>query len=160
MTKEQILALGANRDTDGLIAIEYFAWRWYLDPKRNLVVLYPPEISGWTRWNFYPDMVLLGKTHEGYNRFEHWDNLASPETDYFRLTYMPEFSKDMSAAWQVADKVIEKEYGKITIDGSHYHGFYVWAADEKIESGKIFVPNSNEVPLAICKAALMLCLEE
>lgn len=72
------------------------------------------------------------------------------------------YSREMSAAWDVVEKLTEGEYVKVSCNTSHYHGDYctVFAADERqrdataLVKRDVFAQSGETMPEAICKAAL------
>jgi hypothetical protein len=159
MNKDRIMSLN-GRDMDGEIAIHFFGWQWYLSPRREkekLVGLWPSDDFEWDRLGFACDMICIGKSYDGYKRYDDWFKLACPKDQHISSTsFLPHFSSSMTDTWLLVEKIVDMDYGKIHIDCSHYHGCHVWASNEEKATDRMFVAEPKEVPLAICKAALLL----
>jgi hypothetical protein len=75
---------------------------------------------------------------------------------YSSLHRVPDYSTDIAAAWDVVEKIEALEYGKVRIDGSHYHGWHCsvcWGPGNDGEGEAFGVPGAT-APEAICRAAL------
>ena len=71
----------------------------------------------------------------------------------------PCYSSEIAAAWEVVEQMVDRNYGKVHVSGSHYHGWHAWVAwDDDGEHGSS-VSTTEPIcavtaPLAICLAAL------
>lgn len=77
--------------------------------------------------------------------------------EYSGLGRVPEYSTDIDAAWQVLEKFSEREYGKVRLTGSYYHGWYCsifWGPGLDGEGETPEPVFGATAPEAICRAAL------
>lgn len=114
--------LEPGRELDALVAQYIFGWIWYLHKGRGRVAIFPPENKdGWIRWNFFnsEDWEPLDEPGD-HLRFTDWDRLASPARELGEEFggFMPHFSTDIAAAWQVDRPVWQREFME-QIDGLH-----------------------------------------
>jgi hypothetical protein len=58
MTPTEVRSLPAGPELDTLVAVHCLGWRWWVDPERHLVGLYPPHEED--RCNWIPSFVLAG----------------------------------------------------------------------------------------------------
>ena len=153
------------REIDGEIAIHFFGWTWHLCNKQQLAALFPPDTPEWIRWNYGPTAYTeLGKTLQGHKKFTDWFECGGPSAPN-RMggydTVLDKYSENMNSTWKLVAKLHDLEYSKFRIDISHYHGCSIhFCHDNNGDIPRhIFVPTVEEVPLAICRAALQVIPE-
>jgi hypothetical protein len=136
MTKDEILNMPAGREMDALIAEKVMGW------KR------PPSGNGWN-----VTTLFKRKTPDGQNLQVAWVGDG-----------MVEFSADISAAWEVVEKMNQMKWRfysrSITYnDGLIYKSIAAQFQNEHalgIDTGYI---DAETMSLAICRAALLTTLE-
>ena len=141
MSEDEILAMGAGRGIDALIAEKVMGWR--AGDEKN-TISDEPEI-----WHITDDdgNCWRGepfKVYDGYDHmFYHW----SPSTD-------------ISTAWQVMEHIEAEGIARLELTRLGWPVPGVWRATlftTAISAG--YTANAPTAPLAICRAALLAVME-
>jgi hypothetical protein len=90
------------------------------------------------------------------------EHAALDETRYFGhvsscLGVVPPYSTDIAAAWQVVEHFTAREYGKVRVSTSYYHGYHAhicWGPGVDGEGSSPEGVYGGTAPEAICRAAL------
>lgn len=135
MTREEILAMPAGRETDALIAEKVMG----LKPEPS------SEHEGW-----YGDLIPIGD-HEFIDP-QGWVYFDKK----YGLQPVPDYSTNIAAAWKAVEK-LNLSY-RIGIDKAHDNVFWCWFDlddPEDYAMEKNYYATGNTVPLAVCRAALL-----
>jgi hypothetical protein len=117
---------------------------------RELDALVAEHVMGWT--------LAKGRNHYGSPMGSNVANKLGTLAG-MALSEVPRYSSTWDGAGVVAERMVERNYGKVHVSGSHYHGWYGWVTwDDDREHGS----SASDVqpvwgacgPLAICLAAL------
>jgi len=160
MNKEEILAMEAGQELNKLVAEQIFG-------KKVVTVKY---LSGYT--SLKKEDLPSNEVYEECYATVFGDGETALFADYapdflVKLDLLEEYSTDISAAWQVVEKMIDKSY-------SFHLEYYSSKPDWTPKSYPIRVYFSNwqgviqeeakgykiTIPEAICKAALLATLEK
>ena len=104
--------------------------------------------------------VVMGYTREEreFLPSQHWAWVKPDEKPTYLL---PQFSRDMTAAWEVVEKVHSMGwFTDLCWRDDVIHGRIVWAMDFVTNAGKCVSADSESAPLAICRAALLAVMGE
>ena len=130
MTSDEILAMKPGRALDAQVAEKVMGWTW-AETNEGLEGLFPPQefaIHG-----FKPILIF---------------------NDLGHLHGMPEYSTDITPAWEVAEKFDNMTLRKMReADGNVRHSVYMWL--ENIINNPMIMYKADTLPEAICKAALL-----
>ena len=130
MTSDEILALNPGKPLDALVAEKVMGWTW-AETDSGLEGLFPPQefaIHG-----FKPILIF---------------------NDLGHLHGMPEYSTDITEAWEVLDKFDNVTFRKMReADGTIRHSVYVWL--ENAINNPVIMYKADTLSEASCKAALL-----
>jgi hypothetical protein len=83
------------------------------------------------------------------------DGTVTFDTDGFEVP--PDYSTDIAAAWTVVEHFTAREYGKVRVSTSYYHGYHAhicWGPGVDGEGSSPEGVYGGTAPEAICRAAL------
>ncbi len=149
MTKEQIETMEAGDEMNRIVATKVMGWlgfdeirKAYPYPEKRKG--HPLEGSGW---------ILSKDSGVPPERLPKWN--------IFDVTTIPKFSTEISAAWKVVEAIEKGGRFHYHLDSIPCTEWHVRIHDEKAVQlgGTInYSAYSNVVPLAICRAALLVVL--
>lgn len=128
MTKEEILNMKPGRELDALIATKIFGWYFKKMPTGKMLL--PPDND---ERKYFAAV---------------WDENGIPG-------YLPEYSTDISAAWEVVEKLNEKFEVSILLDINGFANIYLFLPQNLFYDAEFEVENYTSLPEAVCKVALM-----
>jgi hypothetical protein len=134
MTRDEILAMESGRELDAIIA---------------------EKLMGWTEFSPIDATIDYGVGVNGYRR-----NYAKDECG--RCTWFPFYSTDISAAWEVVEKMrVDHIYNMADFGRNMHKEKQHYVRFHPLNSGNTaddWLPRFYTLPEAICKAALLtLC---
>jgi hypothetical protein len=144
MTREEILAMPADRELDALVAEKVMGLTGYEFDDTHW---YCPTCKAWV----HPAQVTFHEVHERCQT-----PVVSDWCDE-EGNVMPEYSTDISAAWEVVEKIHEKRFlfdASLSVGAGYTVRFY--NRDKETFHMAPYIPTAPE---AICKAALIAVME-
>lgn len=174
-TADAIRAEPPGRRLDLWVGIALFGWRWYRwpaapDGSAGLAVPYPPEDGRWERWAFPESAAELPGEWWPDGRARDWDRLT-----HFRdrgYTGLPNYSTKPGDAWAVVERLAEQRHVRVRVGLDGRHGVAVEVTDADPEGnndparlvrrnarvlGALDPGVGGDMPLAVCRAALLAC---
>lgn len=149
MTREEILKMEAGREMDILIAVEIMKWREVFDELKN------PYWETDFHYNHDESQSLFRVSRTPGTPGKNW------ETDKNDWVERWSPSTDISAAWEVVEKMIGDGYNfsaaQSAANGHHPHAIFTNAKDEEDRDNEWQFEDT--FPLAICRAALLAVME-
>ena len=125
MLRDEIMELAAGREVDALIAVKVMGWQYTIGNYRPLLV---PT-------NNDPRMSWVAE----------WDEKGRPD-------WLPHYSTEISAAWQVIEKMLEIGFSsRIKVEERKCTKCAFW----RVGISRYISLPAPTAPLAICRAALM-----
>lgn len=141
------------RELDAEVAEKVMGWQWWERPDDKdgtlRKVLYPPENSGWRRYNFSETVWLPAQPTT--ELFSDWDDCCSREDDPF-VRGVPFYSTDIAVAMLVLDK-FDDEWTICKMGGFDPPDIYDYQVDVT-HNCLVFSAVAATLPEAICRAAL------
>ena len=159
MTRDEILNMPAGREMDALIAEKVMGWTWR--------AFQPAHVPGELVRRPYPGnwSALPRRIADGTERLAGgWDS------------DLPHYSTDISAAWEVTEKITDIFSMPGVFGGSRYGRFYLYITKVRAlgfsanyhqavfkrnggKDKKVVTSLGDTTPLAICRAALLAVME-
>jgi hypothetical protein len=169
MTEEEIMNMKEGRDLDALIAEKIMGLNVV---SMNHPCGYDPECGEYEANHFFPIIGSWFNEEGPVYLPENGIYPPVPELEpamgesYCYVTPVPFYSHSLSHAWQIVDKLNE-HYGFDVEIISHYPGkdciAHFWQCDPNMPIDSFaddYVARADTVPLAICRAALMVTSRE
>jgi hypothetical protein len=132
MTHEEILAMKPGRELDCLVAEKFFGYKveWLPNPRH-------PHEHG-------KNVAIEPMTCSPPHLFKGW----------WCPTYweIPHYSTDIAVAWQVVEKMQERDWMGVMISPAMGHGWKGWAVNFGGDDSLVY---GETLPEAVCKAALL-----
>ena len=157
------MSVGADWREEGVTREEILA----MEPGRELDVSVAVNVMGWQRWEskgidkVWP-VIVPPMGDERHNWAAEWDEHGCPH-------WMPHYSTDISAAWEVVEKMqntpcrdgdhfcARVEGFKNAHEAAFFHHLVGIPGDDGLE---YYEARGITAPEAICKAALLAVIEE
>ena len=136
MQRDEILSMEAGRELDALVAERVMGW--------GDISLHPMMDSDWWGMPSGPATAIQGAVGWLYTHEK-----------------VPNYSTDIAAAWEVVEAVRGRGWSLSLGEGmSGYGDAVVWMVDFYKGNRICLSANGPDVPLAICRAALLAVMED